>query len=117
VELTIDPKYYTKALEAAFREGLPEAKCIVPLGQAVQEFKGDWTPLIEMIAASAESNALFGVILTPEEYERLEKEGLDGLYSQLPDSASGLLYLYKNGPHGTSGPTLELYRICGGCCH
>ncbi|MDP1710704.1 MAG: hypothetical protein Q8L46_02085 [candidate division WWE3 bacterium] len=115
VKLILKPGYFPKVFE-----GIPPNKAVIwdsrlvfRITQAEAEFRGSWRPFLELFNAAAAVNALFVVILTPEEYARLAGGGLERLKKRLSRRAASFLRLYgvdEVWPCTDGRPTLELLR-------
>ncbi len=115
ISLLLEPGRFPKAdgpLQDRFGpEEIRKALLVFKREEAEREYKGNWTPLIELLNAAAAVNTLFAIILTPEEYARLESGGLERLKKRLSARAASLLMLCEDPWHDTGEkPTLELLR-------
>ncbi|MBI2414878.1 hypothetical protein HYV31_03555 [candidate division WWE3 bacterium] len=86
----------------------PHAKVVIPENGFQVKFDGKWKSIAKLVNAAAAVNTLFSVILTHEEYYRLNLGGLDQIKYLFSERAFSLLYLYDD--YRTDGPSLELFR-------
>lgn len=62
----------------------------------VVDFTGDWGDHLPEMEEAAESNELYHVELTPEEYERLDEGGLDQLKTRCSALLADKLHLEED---------------------
>lgn len=117
LNMTVKEGYYPVVGEAEISQEDPvPARIAIAAEEGFQrKFEGDWEPLIKLINIASEVNTLFSVILTKEEYTRLEEGGLEEMKEKFSERAFSLLSLQEDYVEENT-PSLELWRTCH-CCH